>query len=402
MRYGAIIAANEGILPPQTSKNAQFSDAFSESNENLYVYSNSNHTGTSPFFPIKKDVCISNSLFHDCTSSSSGGAVASEGASVERIFIEETTFTTCKTMSTFGGAVFFYNNNNGECAIFRVCGYNCSSTRICNVDNKNGNPEPSSSGQYALILTKNDASSKNEVNESVITGSRKDSTVPSYAIGLQYSNIICSSVNITYNECYYYPALYCWPTEKTSVCTCCIICTSIVNNSAKEGHGCIWLDNSDSTQLISTCNIIDNKQEDAKTIDATIRANANLFINDSCIIGNNEVNVVLWEGSSSCQITVTNCTLDSDFFTSRRYSGSLTNISCREYSSINAMPHVFAEKCNSETRKRITCFRERKNDTFSLFWQYMRMIIILPSFSVKCNHSVGIDTNSQFPGSADS
>ena len=193
-------------------------------------------------------------------------------------FVEETTFTTCKTTNYYGGGIYFCNTANGQCVIFHTCSFNCSSKRT---------DSSSTYGQYAYIRTKNnDAGFKNEVNETTITGSKNESTYPWCALDLEYSNIICSSVNITNNECYYYPALYCYPASTTYLYTCSIIYTSIVNNSAKGGYGCIWLHNSGSKQFIFTSNIINNKQDSSNY--ATIRTNGHLFINESCIIGNNE------------------------------------------------------------------------------------------------------------------
>ena len=289
----------------------------------MHEYDNQNHTGNSSFVPNKSDVCISNSLFHDCTSSSNGGAVSSSSTSVNRMFIEDTTFTTCKTTSYYGGWIFFQNTNNGECVIFHTCGFDCSS--------KYSGSSSSTLGQYAFIQTKsNDDTYKNEVNESTMTGITKESAYPYYALRLYYSNIVCSSVNITNNECYYYPALGCYPTIKTDVVTCLIMYTSIVNNTAKEGYGCIVLSNSGSTQTISTSNIINNKQDDSSSV-ATILTNGNLCINESCIIGNNEGNKVFYEGSSSYQIKIINCTLDSE--NNSKYQHYLRVRSYRPFSS---------------------------------------------------------------------
>ena len=249
------------------------------------------------------------------------------------------TFTSCKTTNTRGGGIYFSNTNNGECVIFHTCCFDCSS--------KYSGSSYSTLGQYAYIATKNnDASFKNEVNESTITGIKKESAYPRYALRLDYSNIICSSVNITNNECYYYPALRCYPTVKTDIITCFIIYTSIVNNSAKGGCGCILL-NSGSTQIISTSNIINNKQDDSST-QAIIFTYGNLCINESCIIGNNEGYKVFYEnGGSSYQIKIINCTLDNNIMTSTRYTGSFTIISSKQYSFINALTHIVTEKCDS-------------------------------------------------------
>jgi hypothetical protein len=277
MLFQSLIAVIEARSVP-LSTNSQFSDVFGSSS-NLETYSEQQRKGsTTAYVPSKSDVYISNCLFETCTSSTYGGAVSSSSTSVNRMMIEGSTFTSCKTTNTRGGGIYFYNTNNGECVIFHTCCFDCSS--------KYSGTSYNTVGQYAFIQTKsNDASFKNEVNESTITGIKKESAVPYYALELAYSNIICSSVNITNNECYYYPALRCYPAVKTDIITCFIIYTSIVNNSAKGGYGCILL-NTDSTQIISTSNIINNKQDSSSY--ATILTYGNLCINESCIIGNNE------------------------------------------------------------------------------------------------------------------
>ena len=66
----------------------------------------------------------------------------------------------------------------------------------------------------------------------------------------------------------------------------------------------------------------------------TISTNANLFINESCIIGNNEDNKVFNERGLFCHITITNCTLDSDIMISTRYL--VSSMHCRTLLQQNA------------------------------------------------------------------
>ena len=160
------------------------------------------------------------------------------------------------------------------------------------------------------------------------------------------SNIKCSSINITNNECCRYSAIGCFPFLIKRVSTCRIIYASIVNNSAKGEYGCIALCDTYSKASISTSNIINNKQDD-KTNCATIIVGSTIIITESCIIGNNEGNKVFWESSSSCQIKITNCTLDSDIMTNSRYLGSVTIIRSKEYSFINSLSHIVTGKCES-------------------------------------------------------
>ena len=322
-------------------KQAHFDDVFGNSTLPLKQIDKERWAGAYRFTTeTAYDAWVSNCLFFYISSTSRGAAIccsaASNSSGVQRLFIEETIFTECKTMSSYAGGIYFYNTNNGECVIFRTCCFNCSSMF-----------SDHSWGQFACIETKFRATtSKNEVNETTITGIMKEeSTITHYALILEYSNIICSSVNITNNECYHCPALLCYPTNNTDVCTCCIIYTSIVNNSANGSYGCILLSNLYATQLISTSNIINNKQS---TDDhATIIVNTNLFINESCIIGNNECKQIFSISNSLSNIKITNCTLDSDILTSSRYSGELTIISSKEFSFINALSHIVTGRCNS-------------------------------------------------------
>ena len=341
MVFLLLLSQNEGNFAEFNASNAkrtQFSDVFSTSDSsNIQQCTES---GTNRFtLSNSGDASVANCNFHDISSDSRGGAIGCSTkscyqTSVTRIFIEETTFTACKTTNNNGGGIFFSNTNDGECVISHTCASNCSSTCSSN-----------SYGQYAYIFTEDAATCKNEVNETTITGIKKQaSTYQEKALWLGNSNIVCSSVNITNNECYYYTALYCKATYDKSACTCCIIHTSIVNNSA-NGHSCILLYRTRSIQLIYTSNIINNNQ--STDGGATIYTDVNLFINESCIIGN-EGKRVFWEcGDNECQIKISNCTLDSDIITSTRYTGSFTILSSIESSFINPLRHIVTGKCES-------------------------------------------------------
>ena len=209
-----LIAHNDKLHPYPviySTKHTQFSDVFSDGND-VESVTNENRSGSNRFVPKKSDASVENSLFYDCTASNACGGAVYCSNNIQRIFIEKTSFIACKTAKDKGGGIFFQNMEKGECAIFRTCSFNCSSTSL-----------RMSSGQYAFIYTMNDAQSKNEVNESTITGSKKESANSYSALDLYYSNIIFSSINITNNECNYYPALSSIPTEKESTCTGFII-----------------------------------------------------------------------------------------------------------------------------------------------------------------------------------
>ena len=306
-------------------------------------YSNSWYGLTeNPLIPSKEDVYISSCLFYKFKCRSRGGAVSCTSSAVQRIFIEETTFTTCKITYEYGGGIFFSNTINGECVIFHTCAFDCSST--CSSTYYSTCLDSFETyGQFAYIKTKEDASSKNEVNESTITGTKNEGAWPRCALYLYNSNIICSSVNISNNECVYYTAIGCSPTINPNACTCLIIYTTIVKNNAE--CGCVSLWQLGSTQLVSTCNIINNNQ--SSNLDGIICARGNIFISESCIIANNKGERVFYryEYDSSSQITITNCTLDSNFLKYSRYEGTLTIIGSKKYSFINALSHIVTANC---------------------------------------------------------
>jgi hypothetical protein len=170
---------------------------------------------------------------------------------------------------------------------------------------------------------------------------------PQFSLRLHYGTILCSSANLTNNECYRHPAFYCYPTASSASDTCCVSYSTIVNNIANGGYGCIWLNNGASTHFFDTCNVLNNKQTDASNSIGTIRVNANLLIKNSCILGNNEYNKVFSETYSSGKITLSNCTIDDDIFSNGRYTGSLTISKSIGKSFINALSHISTRNCDS-------------------------------------------------------
>jgi len=157
-------------------------------------------------------------------------------------------------------------SDSGRCVLSRICAFNCCSTR-----------NDYSYGQFAYI----NSFIKNNVNDSSITHTlKKEGAYPCEAMRLQYGNILCTSVNLTNNECYWCPALLCRSSS-------CISYNSIVNNTANPGYGCIYLSSSSSSHCIDTCNILNNYQD--LDHDGIIVTFANLFIKDSCILRNNKI-----------------------------------------------------------------------------------------------------------------
>ena len=116
-----------------TLKGNELQSRQSVSNSNVYIY-----------------CCV----FNNCISSGSGGAVSS--TTTQKILIEETSFDSCRTSSSYnGGAVHFNNGNNGQFALNKICSYNCSTMM-----NKYG--------QFAYVIIKNAAEYKNSVYQTSI------------------------------------------------------------------------------------------------------------------------------------------------------------------------------------------------------------------------------------------
>jgi hypothetical protein len=282
--------------------------------------------------PTDQNVFVHDCVFEDCTSSSNGAL--SCGNSIYKLLVYQTSFVSCWSRSSYGGAIYFDSTTNGECILCKICGFDCSSTNSGN-----------SYGQFARINTKIYATYKNYVNDSSFSHSSNMNTDSYYVLCLNYGNILCPSVNLTNNLCYSFTAFYCYPTTGTGSPvsdTFYISYSSIVNNTA-NGYSCFYHHNSDSSQCIDTCNVINNKQTTSTY--GTFYLYANLLIKDSCIIGNNKKNIVFYV--SSGKMTISNCTIDDNIFTNGRYYGTVTVIKTITNTFINALSHIATQHCDS-------------------------------------------------------
>jgi hypothetical protein len=273
-----------------------------------------------------ENVSVHECIFRNITSSEEGGALYCN-SSDHRLLIEQSSFISCMTSEGHGGGIHFLSAVSGECALLRVCAYNCSAV-------KSGD----SYGQFAWITIK----SRNHVNDSSIIRTLTKGGRSHCELYLYYANILCPSVNLSNNKCNYYTAMLCFPTSQD---TCYISYSSFVNNSAMGGFGCIYLENPDSSKYIDTCNILNNKQHSSNR--ALIITWGNLLIMDSCILGSNKDNRVFYEGHHLYKITISNCTIDDDIFTESRYYGSITMNKSIESSFVNQLSHIVTQKCDS-------------------------------------------------------
>jgi hypothetical protein len=368
-----------------------FEDFYGSGYSNVQHFTGPEYT-VSPQTPTSNNVYVHDCVFRSCTSSLNGGALYCHSSNnVIKLLVSRTSFTSCRTSGQNGGAIFFYSQTSGECILNKICGFDCLSTY-----------SGCSYGQFVYTYTKNDVTFKNHVNDSSFTRTSKVRIYPYHVLCLNYGNILCPLVNITNNECYHCSALYCHATASSTSNTVCITYSSIVNNTANGSWGCIVF-NSDSisSQLMDTCNVLNNKQTLSNI--GIIYAHANLLIKDSCILGNDKNKNIFYENHASCKITISNCTIDDDIFTNGRYYGSVTISKTIQNSFINALSHIFTHNCDSyfdsygtltvkpnvPTRKSIclmSCVCKHPMIDSLLKFQFMFLLTMLPSDPAKDNH----------------
>jgi hypothetical protein len=294
-----------GSSPSQTFETTKYTTVQSTSSTNVFVL---------------------NCLFIGCTSTSYGGALACSG-SVQRLLVESSSFFSCSTSSDYGGAIYFWNTNTGECVLNKVCGNDCISTYTS-----------SSGGQVVFTYVKDSSSNKNYVNYSSFTRCINERKGSYYMVDLINGKICCPSVNSSMNKCQYHSGIFCDAFAVSNTVTCSLSYSTIADNHA-FGYTCIYFCRSTSKHEIKCCNILRNTQS-PNTL-GTIYINGNLMIEDSCILENNAT--YNFYASSSSTITVSNCTIDSD-----SYYGSFNKQITITKSFINALNHVSTQNCASE------------------------------------------------------
>jgi len=268
----------------------------------------------------QQNVYIYNCYFHHCLSSTDGGAIYCSG-NVYRMLIERSSFLNCMTAGDQGGAIY---SGCGNFVLSRICSFNCVSTL-----------SGGSYGQFAYLS----ASVRFHINESSITHVLLENTRRREALCIEYRNILLRSDNLTNINCYEKTVIFCGSAFTISY-------SSIVNNSATGGYGCIYTEES-GPSLIDTCNILNNKLNSPSTSYylGAISTDGNLLIKDSCIIGNYEGKIV-FHAKYSHSITISNCTIDDDIFTGRRYSGTVTVSKTIKKSFTNSLSHFLTRGCD--------------------------------------------------------
>jgi hypothetical protein len=263
-------------------------------------------------------VHISNCLFTSFTSSSAGGALYSTST---YFLVESTSFFSCKTSSGNGGAIYF-SNGNGQCVLYGICGYDCTS---------------SSGVHFAYTNVYNTVSSKNYLNYSSI--SRCVNVNPWYTLYLGNGNIRCPSVNMSMNKDYG-RSIYCYPCASSNYLTCSLTYSSFTDNYAAS-YTCFYLWQYPASFEIKSCNIIRNTQVTLGT-EGTITTAGDLFVEDSCILGN-KANRIFHQDNSNYKIFISNNTVDS---TSNNGYFIIRDTVTKSF--ILALNHMSTRNCHSE------------------------------------------------------
>jgi hypothetical protein len=204
--------------------------------------------------------------------------------STQYLLVESTSFFSCKT-SANRGAIYFNNQNNGQCVLYGVCGYDCCTTN-------------SNSFQFGSIYIYNSVLNKNYVNYSSI--SRCINVNAYYVFELGCRNVSCSSVNMSMNKCYA-RTFYCYPISSSNSVTCSLTYSSFADNYATQCT-CLFLWQNPVNFEIRSCNIIRNTQ-DSLGSEGTIATCGTLKIEDSCIL-ENKATYTFYQGSSSYRLNL--------------------------------------------------------------------------------------------------
>jgi hypothetical protein len=310
------------------------------------------------------NVYILNCLFNGCTSESNGSALYCSN-SVTYLLVESSSFFSCKTSGKDGGAIYFSNTYNGQCAVNKVCGYDCYSTYT-------SSSYSYSFGQFARVYVSDSASNKNYVNYSSVARCVNSNSYSYMPLCLEYGKICCPSVNLSMNKCHRHSGIYCYPFIDSSSVTCSMSYSSLADNIASD-HICIGF-NANAKYEIKCCNILRNTH--TSTTYGIIYINGNSMIKDSCILENKGLYMIyVW---SSTTITLSNCTIDKT-----SYYGNIKTQNTVTKSFILGLNHMSTQNCHSEYDSagtltaipyeiaiRYTCYyyQSRISDFFSLTW----------------------------------
>jgi hypothetical protein len=324
---------------------------------------------TSRQYSSSSSVYVLSCLFNNCNVPSGDGGALSCSTSVTYLVVEYSSFFSCKTNSGRGGAIFFFNTDNGQCILYSVCGFDCYSANTY--------------GVFACNYVRNIASSKNYVNYTSVARCVVE-TGGHETLCVMYGEIKYPSINVSQNKCNDYSVMYSYPFADSSSITCSLSYSTFADNIASQS--CFYINRDNSKHEIKSCNIIRNTQTSSSSRIFCINGNMNIL--NSCILENQATNIFYSYSSSS--ITLTNCTVDK---TSN--SGYLTIQNTVTKSFIHAFNHMSTQNCNakydavgsltavsyvSHTTKTVfyySCknyYQSRISDFFSLTWLLVALL----------------------------
>jgi hypothetical protein len=278
---------------------------------------------TSRQTPTGSGVYVTNCFFKSCTYSGNGGALY---CTSQYLFVESTTFFSCKGNSQCGGSIYFFNND-GKCILYRTCAYDCCSTYSSYY----------SHGQFAHIEITNIDICKTYVNYSSISCCITTSSITHRTLNFIKGNIYCPSVNYSMNKCQYCSGVY-YKNGGASSFTCLLSYSTFTDNIAM-GHNCIMYDNVGNRCDIKSCNILRNIQNTNSY--GTIYTDRNLMIENSCILGNRAA--YIFYQASSYTITLSNCTVDLT-----THVGNFISQNTATKSFVHTLNHMSTENCFGE------------------------------------------------------
>jgi hypothetical protein len=244
-----------------------------------------------------ESVYVSNCLFRSINSASDGGALSCIN-SVVYFLTESSSFSSCITSGRIGGAIYFYNTNDGQSALYEVCFNNCYST----------NTTLPSRGQSAYMCVKDNYTSKNYVNYSSIVRCATENSSSWFTLYLGYGKHCCVSINSSMNKCGYRSGIHCIPFFNSTSVTCSLSYSSFADNNASVS-GCIKLERGGAKYEVKSCIVLRNTQVDLDS-EGTIIIFGNTTIEDSCIL-ENKATYIFFIQSSSYTTIFSNCLIDS-------------------------------------------------------------------------------------------
>jgi hypothetical protein len=339
--------------PVTTVSSSKYSSRLSYSSGNIYVL---------------------DCLFSTITSTSNGGALYC--SSVSCLLIESSSFFTCKTSSQYAGAIYFSNTGSGQSVLHGVCGYDCYSTYTSGPYNQFARIE----ANYGTI------SHKNYMNYSSVSHCISEISGSYYTFRLYGGKVCCQSVNSSMNKCQYYPGFYSCTTGDSNSVTCSFLYSSFLDNNA-FGYTCIYFNNRGTKNEMKCCNVLRNTQGTSSC--GIIYADANLMIEDSCILENEATNI-FFSGSSSYIITLSNCTVDKT-----TNNGYLTTQSTVTKSFILALNHISTRNCHSEydsagyltafTTKKIFCYTYKICNRQAIISDFFSLVFVFKVVFIQSN-----------------